>query len=450
MLVPGRQPAAAAALDPVLTTPDVPSPMAMALIDRDPNWFLPGIGEFPVDRATLLSPDDEFAEAVMLGANEELLNEFLWREFPTDRRGTPIRRFWPRPGAEPDIGPIHQWTGELGSHMVIDGEATTVILIRAELFRRYPATVVLAAPAEPDPANPGKLRPVGTLPSWLPPLFTVPIDGSTRAVAFAVRPEQVTVSPEVAPGWFFVLVEPPTSIRFGFDAGAEDAEPPPPPPPPPRTWNDLTWDGVLDDRGMASARDSVTASEEPAGAPVWGGPAACAADVARIALQRPVRVRAARFADGRLSPMATTAELRRGVLRAESELDRDERALRGMQDLAAAIQAELARMTESERQQLTGRYYADQLDQLINPNFGRFLALTTARDSVRGGARTRRVRSSPRPSPQSHRSGRAATRRQPSSFRCASRCVTSPAPLVPSWRSGSSPTTSPFTPSSPS
>ncbi len=288
VLVPGRQPAAAAALDPVLTTPDVPSPMAMALIDRDPNWFLPGIGEFPVDRATLLTPDDEFAEAVMLGANEELLNEFLWREFPTDRRGTPIRRFWPRPGAEPDIGPIHQWTGELGSHMVIDGEATTVILIRAELFRRYPATVVLAAPAEPDPANPGKLRPVGTLPSWLPPLFTVPIDGSTRAVAFAVRPEQVTVSPEVAPGWFFVLVEPPTSIRFGFDAGAEDEEPPPPPPP--RTWNDLTWDGVLDDRGMASARDSVTASEEPAGAPVWGGPAACAADVARIALQRPVRV----------------------------------------------------------------------------------------------------------------------------------------------------------------
>ena len=101
VLVPGRDPVAAAALDPVLTTPDVPSPMAMALIDRDPNWFLPGIGAFPVDRATLLSPDDRFAEAVMLGANEELLNEFLWREFPTDRRGTPIRRFWPRPGGNP-------------------------------------------------------------------------------------------------------------------------------------------------------------------------------------------------------------------------------------------------------------------------------------------------------------------------------------------------------------
>ena len=169
--------------------------------------------------------------------------------------------------------------------MVIDGEATTVILIRAELFRRYPATVVLAAPAEPDPANPGKLRPVGTLASWLPPLFTVPIDVSTRAVAFAVRPEQVTVSPEDAPGWFFVLVEPPTSIRFGFDAGAGEGEPPPPL----VTWNDLTWDAVVDDRGMASARQAVQLDATAEG-PVWGGPAACAADVARIALQRPVRV----------------------------------------------------------------------------------------------------------------------------------------------------------------
>ena len=80
--------------------------------------------------------------------------------------------------------------------------------------------------------------------------------------------------------------------------------------------------------------------------------------------------------------MATTAELRRAVLRAESELDRHDRALRGVQDLAAAIQAELAKMTESERQLLTGLYYADQLNQLTNPNFGRLLALTTARDAA--------------------------------------------------------------------
>ncbi len=285
--VPDRDPAANDALAPVLRTPDVPAPMAMALIDRDPNWFLPGIGEFPVDRATLLSPDDRFAEAVMLGANVELLSEFLWREFPTDRRGTPIRRFWPRPGSEADIGPIHEWTGELGAHMVIDGEATTVVLIRAELFRRYPTTVVLAAPAEADPDHPGRLRPVGALGSWLPPLFTVPIDLATRAVAFAVRPDEVTVSPEVAPGWFFVLVEPPSSIRFGFDAGAGEGEAPPPL----HRWNDLTWDAVIDDRDMASARRVVTTpDEEAADAPGWGGPAACAADVARIALQRPVRV----------------------------------------------------------------------------------------------------------------------------------------------------------------
>ena len=148
-------------LDPVLPTPEVPVPMSTAMLERDPEWFLPGIGGFPMDRANLLTTDDAFVESVLLGANTELLGEFLWREFPTDRRGTPIGRFWPRPDGGADIKPIHQWSGPLGSHTTAVSQAnTTIILIRAELFRRYPNTVVLAAARRTRPDEP-RPRPAG-------------------------------------------------------------------------------------------------------------------------------------------------------------------------------------------------------------------------------------------------------------------------------------------------
>jgi hypothetical protein len=280
-------------LDPVLPTPDVPIPMSRAMLDRGPEWFLPGIGKFPQDRANLLTTDNKFVESVMLAANFELLSEFLWREFPTDRRGTPIARFWPRPDAATDINPIHTWTGPLGSNCDIKDENTTVLLIRAELFVRYPNTVVLAAKAELDPHHPNQLRPVASLDDWRKPLFTVKIDSSTRAIGFPVSQADVgaRVAP-TAPGWFFVLVEPPTSIRFGFDLRND---PPTPPtdgdPPAPPAWNDLTWDHVIDARGFANARNVVVLNPPmPPPEAQWGGPAACAADVARIALQHPVRV----------------------------------------------------------------------------------------------------------------------------------------------------------------
>jgi hypothetical protein len=278
-------------LDPVLPTPQVPVPMSTAMLERDPEWFLPGIGGFPMDRANLLTTDDAFVESVLLGANVELLSEFLWREFPTDLRGTPIGRFWPQPDGDADIKPIHQWSGPLGSHTTAVSQAdTTIILIRAELFRRYPNTVVLAARAELDPTKPDHVRPAGSLDNWLIPVFTLVIDASTRAIAFPVPSAEVQKPlTALAPGWFFVMVEPPTSTRFGFDLRTE----PPtatPPPPTPNSWNDVTWDHVIDARGFATARRPVSVQNSPPSGPVWGGSTACAGDVARVALQRPVRV----------------------------------------------------------------------------------------------------------------------------------------------------------------
>ena len=94
-------------------------------------------------------------------------------------RGTPIRRFSPGQDTEPDIGPIHSRPASSESHIGIDGEATTMILIHAELFHRYPATVVLAAPAETNPQS--RQAPSGGTLRARYRHSSRPVDGSTRA-----------------------------------------------------------------------------------------------------------------------------------------------------------------------------------------------------------------------------------------------------------------------------
>jgi hypothetical protein len=208
-------------LQPVLPTPTVGSPLALGLIERDPSWLVAGATQFPDDRATLLQPDPAFIESVLLGANQAMLDEYLWRGFPTDRRGTPIRQFWPTPIA--DIAAIDGWpTGShLGSHITGVGLGNlTFLMLRSELFERYPDTIVAAArptgSGAPDLSSGGMISPVMPM---------VCIDTRTRLVGFPISHTTVTTSP----GCYFLLLEPPTSPRFGWE-----------------TWQDVTPRGFLD------------------------------------------------------------------------------------------------------------------------------------------------------------------------------------------------------------
>ena len=81
--------------------PQFTAPIGMALINSHPDWLVPGLGNFPDNRVTVLVADGAFVESFLAGANQEMNRELLWREYPTDQRGTPFRYFWPprrRPG----------------------------------------------------------------------------------------------------------------------------------------------------------------------------------------------------------------------------------------------------------------------------------------------------------------------------------------------------------------
>jgi hypothetical protein len=268
----------------VMDHPTFPAPMALALRDFAPNWFLPGVADFPAESVTLLGVNNDFIEAFLVGLAYEFNRELLWREYPTDMRGTPFRRFWPTPGMAPDVDEINTWTGPLGSHLALGENNIAVLLVRGTVVRRFPSMVVAAAPAI---LGAGGDQPVANEDpaSWRAPLFAVPVDEQTMTYAFAVPPAELRALPSpLTPNWFFAFQENSTRIRFGFDiGGAAD--------PPFTGWDDLTWNRILaahadGARSFARADAALVGPQEP-GDRQWNRDAT---DIARISLQKPFRM----------------------------------------------------------------------------------------------------------------------------------------------------------------
>ena len=88
-------------LDRILAAPEIDAPVYEYLAALAPERFLPGVGEIPDDAITLLETNPRFIESLLVGLNHEMNRELLWRGFPTDQRGTPLRRFWTGPMAAP-------------------------------------------------------------------------------------------------------------------------------------------------------------------------------------------------------------------------------------------------------------------------------------------------------------------------------------------------------------
>jgi hypothetical protein len=107
-----------------------------------------------------------------------------------------------------------------------------VLLIRGELLRRYPNTVIYAVrAAETDDG-----RDLSTNPDdERHPVFRGTLQPDVTFVGFDLTPDDVVTGS----GWFFVLQQQPTEPRFGLDEapyleGKTDV-------PELATWNDLNW-----------------------------------------------------------------------------------------------------------------------------------------------------------------------------------------------------------------
>ena len=292
----------------VMYHPEIDVPMYKPLVDMSAELFLPNLNLIPPNSITVLETHQRFIEAYMVGLNHEFSRELLWREYPTDARGTYFRQFWevatfvdtrrraPTELREDlrDIPPIHTWpsTSSLGQHDHRESDSVSgeevVLVIRGELLNRYPNAVIYAHRAEwPRVGHvPGgaidrtRQRDLVKLPAadfdHPPreqvrfPLYEAKVDPDIYFFGFDLTATAMSggsgESDSDDPGWFFVIKERPGEPRFGLDdspAGGDSSERP-------QVWNELTWS----DAGVApgdllrvAALPTVTLKPIPSSSP---------------------------------------------------------------------------------------------------------------------------------------------------------------------------------------
>lgn len=261
------------------------TPMYEPLKNISSELFLPNINLIEQNSITLLETNQKFIESYMVGLNHEFSRELLWREYPTDQRGSYFRQFWDVHSffnvenlddealkeKLRDIPPLHIWSkfSKLGDHdnreQPGDNEEEIVLVIRGELLKRYPTAVIYAhracwqrkddgsaADKAKDPCfrsggidntKERRLVPLtaaeeGSPPrdKVLTPLYEAKVAPDIYFFGFDLTVKEAAggtgANPNDDPGWFFVIKERPGEPRYGLDIEAQE---------PLNVWNDLSW-----------------------------------------------------------------------------------------------------------------------------------------------------------------------------------------------------------------
>ena len=221
----------------------------------------------------------------MVGLNAEMSSELLWRDYPTDQRGTYFRQFWDTSAgqAQVDLAPITQWGNSHLGENTPNTRGKLVLLIRGELLRRYPNTVLYAVRA----VKTNNQLDVSRKPEdERPPIFRGTLKPDVTFVGFNLsEDEALGNAPNDPNGWYFVIQQQPTEPRFGLDVADFTT----PQPPPLNTWSDLNWRHFANTEDELKALSYVSATKTFAEIDhvSWGRNGATQAF---ITLQRPVRI----------------------------------------------------------------------------------------------------------------------------------------------------------------
>ena len=292
-LIDGMVPRPDGDIDEIMAYPVFDRPMYEPLVGLGDELFLPNLQLIAENSITLLEANQPFIESYLVGLNHEMARELLWREYPTDQRGSPFRQFWDvrEPlalrGDTPahreelrDIPPLHEWGAgtDLGDHdhrrPPGDAHRALVLVIRGELLKRYPTAVIYAhraawqrrADGSIDRTQPRRLVDIPPAQETNPPATVVRLPQFSASVkpditflgfdldAGAVKggvPGPGTPDPD--PGWFFVIKERPGDVRFGLDVDSDLSATQL------RLWNDLAWEHLTPvTPGFAEITQTIT------------------------------------------------------------------------------------------------------------------------------------------------------------------------------------------------
>jgi hypothetical protein len=331
-------------LDPMVASPEFLQPMYEPLRDISNDLLLPGLEKVPQNTVALLETNRRFVESYLIGLNHAFAGELLWRGAPVGYRATYFRQFWDVDESVPfdeirataersiapgvpdrkelvaqklialekdyrtsqrlwDIVPIAAWDQlplAKGNHAGAQGSSERlVLLVRGELLRKYPNTVVYAIEGEPGgkPALPEFVTTGAKQP--ILPLFSGSLPPDVWLFGFPFTEEDARrKTPKFPNGLFFVLEERVSEARFGLDEEG---------PARPATPNDVSWSGLRAPPGtVPPAPPRVApgeyingwAPDDTSFNPKW---AESSAGIAHITFQKPVRI--AVHADRMLPPL---------------------------------------------------------------------------------------------------------------------------------------------------
>jgi len=286
----------------VMAYPKIDLPMYEPLKAMSNELLLPSMTLIARNSITLMETNQPFIEAYMVGLNHEFARKLLWREYPTDQRGSYFRQFWDvRAYLDSaalsqdalkeklyDIPPLHLWPANstLGQHNNRLPAGTTseqaVLVIRGELLKKYPTAVIFAQRAvwvlksdgtidltqprslvtlsQSEEANPpiDKLR---------TPLYEAKADPDIYFFGFDLTVAEAKGGPGTNknddPGWFFVIQERPGEPRFGLELDRTGAF---------NVFDELTWNDALPGGGAGSFLAANSLSAVPLVAPPTNNP----------------------------------------------------------------------------------------------------------------------------------------------------------------------------------
>ena len=310
-------------LDPIVAYPEFIRPMFEPLRELSRDILLPGVEEIPSDTISLLETNSFFINSYMVGLNHEMARELLWREYPTDQRGSYFRQFWDvsvavqrerlehfhshgdYPTAEEDqqiiekyrdIPEIHKWKRSSLEGVLKNSAQPPVLLIKGDLLNRFPDAIIYASKAvfkngklDLPPANVETEDKQQTK----QPVFRGTIPPDITFLGFDLSEKDLRGDNNTDPGYFFIIQEPPSELRFGIDEPSEPSSSSTADPDSLKSWDKLDWNYITLLPGSNNYIDleggSLNGKQiiEDGLNVAWGSHAA---DLANILLQRPVRI----------------------------------------------------------------------------------------------------------------------------------------------------------------
>lgn len=255
----------------IMKAPKIELPMYKYLYSLSPDAFLPQVNRLPQNSVSIFKTRQDVIEAFFVGLNHEIAREMLWREYPTDQRGTVFNKFWGS-FVSPDISnpqnsdyealraikPLHNWKSgaslsALGQNQAAGAASPKLFMaVRGELLKKYPDTYVYMQRAKWDQTegvdDHAKSRLVdGTQ----DPIYPLVFAQFSDIVIFGFDLEEdVAKGTEIEPpytgyanpdpGYFFVFRETPTGLHFGMDV-PDPTETIPTSPYTVDSWDELHW-----------------------------------------------------------------------------------------------------------------------------------------------------------------------------------------------------------------